>query len=643
MKLYFKYGFIIFFFILCIKIVQSNTEGNIKGIDDSSYYQQKQKYYQKKIQQYWNISPDTSVYLADSALALAKANKNISDISYFNLLKGVAYYFQGKNDEGVKTIKRSLRFGNKALNDKLLASANNMLSLVYRNLGIYDSAIYYSKMALKLRLENTKDSNDIAGSYDNLNTIFYKMGEYDSAIHYALKAAEIFENRGNNTELAYVWSNLSNLYATIGDKEKMYHYLVLSYEILKKEGSEAELAEIFENLGGYFLEYGSPDSAMYYFKKASVIYRKLQRYDGYADSKKAMGEIYLRLGKNRAAERELLAAYKQFKSSKRLMELAETEILLAEIELRKSNYRKGLQFLDNASKRDKRLNSDLLRLKILKEKEKLLEKGGEPTEALSVFHQIIALKDSINKKELESKIEELSTKYQTERINSENRKLKQQQEIEKMKAKEMQILFLVSILIAALFVVILLLILQKRKRNILLQEQKLDIIKKEEALIKSKLQNTELKKQELLKENDYRSRQLTTYTLHMMQKNLILKEVIDEVKVMEGKDPGQIKKELVNLKIQLINAVSSDSDWDNFSLFFEKVNPNFFIRLKEKYPNISNKDEKLCALIRLNMDINEAASVLNVDANSIRIARYRLRKKMGLDPDDDLYKIIHAV
>jgi len=212
-----------------------------------------------------------------------------------------------------------------------------------------------------------------------------------------------------------------------------------------------------------------------------------------------------------------------------------------------------------------------------------------------------------------------------------------------MKAKEMQILFFVSILIAALFVVILLLILQKRKRNILLQKQKLDIAKKEEALIKTKLQNAELKKKELLKENDFRSRQLTTYTLHMMQKNLILKEVLDEVKVMEGKGAGQIKKEFVNLKIQLINAVSSDTDWENFSLFFEKVNPNFFIRLKEKYPNISNKDEKLCALIRLNMDINEAASVLNVDSNSIRMARYRLRKKMGLNPQEDLYKTIHAV
>jgi hypothetical protein len=356
-----------------------------------------------------------------------------------------------------------------------------------------------------------------------------------------------------------------------------------------------------------------------------------------------MGEIYLRLGKNRAAEKAFSEAYKQFKSSKRLLDLAETEIFLAEIELRKSNYQKGQQFLDDASKHEKRINSDLLRLKILKEKEKIFEKWGKQTEALSLFHKIIVLKDSINKKELESKIEELSTKYQTERINSENKKLKQQQEIERMKAKEMQILFFVSILIAALFVVILLLILQKRKRNILLQKQKLDIAKKEEALIKTKLQNAELKKKELLKENDFRSRQLTTYTLHMMQKNLILKEVLDEVKVMEGKGAGQIKKEFVNLKIQLINAVSSDTDWENFSLFFEKVNPNFFIRLKEKYPNISNKDEKLCALIRLNMDINEAASVLNVDSNSIRMARYRLRKKMGLNPQKDLYKTIHAV
>ncbi len=643
MKLYIRYGFIIFFFISCIKIAQSNNGEEVKTKEKNSPYQKKQSYYQKKIQQYWYIAPDTSVLLADSALALAKEHKNIRDVSYFNLLKGVAYYFLGKNHEAITTIKRSLSTGKKVLNEKLNASANNMLSLVYRNMGLYDSAVHYSKIALKIRIEKIKDSNDIAGSYDNLNTIFHKMGEYDSAIHYALKSAEIFEKRGNKTELAYVWANLSGLYSTIGDREKTYHYLILSYQILKKQGNEAELAEIFENLGGYFLEYGPIDSAMYYFKKASVIYKKLQRYDGYADSKKAMGEIYLRLGKNSEAERELLTAYKQFKNSNRLMDLAETEIFLAEIELRKSNYRKGLQLLDSASKRENRLNSDLLRLKILKEKEKVLEKWGKPTEALGVFHRIIALKDSIDKKELESKIEELSTKYQTERINSENRKLKQQQEIERMKTKEMRFVFIVTVVLMILFTLILLLLLQKRKKNILIQKQKLYIAKKEEALIKAELKNTELKKEELTKENEFRSRQLATYTLHMMQKNLLLRDILKEVKNLENTEPEHIKKELVNLKIQLINAISTESDWENFRLFFEKVNPNFFVRLKEKYPNISKKDEKLCALIRLNMDINEAASVLNVDSNSIRIARYRLRKKMGLNPDDDLYEIIRKI
>ena len=643
MKPHTNYGLIMVFFFLIALVAQSKENTKTSGNDVNIQYQKKQKGYQNKIQRYWYVSPDTSILIADSAILFAKNNNNKRDISYFNLLKGIAYYYQGKNSEAVNTFRYSLQIGSKTLSDKLTANAYNMLSLVYRNLGVYDSAIFYSREALQLRQEKIKDSSDIAGSYDNLSTIYLKLGEYDSAINYSLKAADIFEKTGNKRELAYSWSNLSNLYAAVGDKKHTYHFLRMAFEVLKKEGDEGDYAVMLENLGSYFLDYGPLDSAMIYFKKASVLYKKLERYDGYGDSKRAMGEIYLRLGENIKAEKEFAEAYKQFKISKRIVDLIETEVFLAEIELRKLNYTKAKQYLENAILLEKNIHSDKIRLKILKEKEKLFEQSGNQTEALTLFHQIETLKDSIDKKELDSKLEELSTKYHTEKIISENKKLLQLQEIERMKAKEMRILFFALIIMAVLIVINLLLILQKRKRNILLQKQKLDIAKKEEELIKTELQNVELKKQELSKENVYRSRQLTTYTLHMMQKNLILHDVLNKVKLMESKEPRQIKEELVNLKIQLINALSSDSDWENFKLFFEKVNANFFIRLKEKYPNISKKDEKLCALIWLNMDINEAASVLNVDYNTIRIARYRLRKKMGLNPQDDLYKIIQKV
>ncbi len=643
MKPYIKYGLVIFFLFSGLLTARNKSDNDIPEKEINSPYQTKQKYYQNTIQRYWYISPDTSIILADSAILLANNNNNKHDVAYFNLLKGVAYYFQGKNSEAVTTIKRSLQQGPVAMGDKFSANAYNMLSLVYRNLGVYDSALLYSKEALFIRQEKIKDSNDIAGSYDNLNTIYHKMGECDSAIHYLLMAADIFEKIGNKTELAYVWSNLSNLYATIGDKKNMYHFLKMAYDILMEDGDEASLAEIYENLGGYFLNYGSLDSAMTYFKKASVLYKKLERYDGYADSKRALGEIYLQQGMNKKAEKEFFEAYKQFKNSKRIVDLIETEIFLAEIELRKSNFIKSKQFIDDAMLLENQINSDRIRLKIIMEKEKLMEQWGKQAEALILFHQIVTLKDKIDKKELESKIEDLSTKYQTERVNSENKKLKHQQEIERMKAKQIRIIFIVLIIITILVVIILLLMLQKRKHKILLQKQKLDIAKKEEALIKAELQNTELKKQELIKENNFRSRQLTTYTLHMMQKNLILHDILKEVKLIENKIPEPTKNELVNLKIQLINAISSDSDWDNFQLFFEKVNPRFFIRLKNKYPNITKKDEKLCALIRLNMNINEAASVLNVDYNTVRIARYRLRKKMNLASEDDLHEVIKGI
>jgi tetratricopeptide (TPR) repeat protein len=638
MKFCLKHIFVISLLILTISGRTGTITDKSKTIDR---YEQQRKYYKNKIQQYWNIAPDTSVLLADSAIELARKEKSKKDISYFLLLKGVSYYYLIENSNAVKTIKESLK--ENVLDDRFTSSAYTMLSLAYRNLGNYDTAIYYSKKALRLREEKIKDTNDIAGSYDNMSTIYFKAGEFDSAINYSLKAAKLFEKTGNKKELAYTWSNLSSIYDAVGNKNNSYHYLMLAYNILKNEGNDEDIVRMLENLGDYFLNHNMLDSAQYYFNQAVSMLKKMKKYDDYANTKRALGEIFLKLGKNSKAEKELTEANKLFKKSDRMEDIIITEVLVAEVELRKGNFTKAKNLLDNALTLENRMDSERLRLKILKEKEKLMEQWGHHAAAWKLYHQIETLKDTLYKKELKSKLEEITTKYQTEKIKYENRKLKQQHKIERMKTKQMRILFFISVFTAFLLAIIFLLILQKRQRNILLHKQELNIAKKEEALIKAELQNAELKKQELSKENDFRSRQLTTFTLHLMQKNLILQDMLKKVKEIERKDARQIKKELVNLKIQLINAISSDSDWENFKLFFEKVNANFFTRLKEKYPNLSSKDEKLCALIKLNMDINETASVLNVDYNTVRIARYRLKKKMELAPDEDLNEVIGKI
>ncbi|PRX43251.1 helix-turn-helix transcriptional regulator [Salegentibacter salegens] len=69
---------------------------------------------------------------------------------------------------------------------------------------------------------------------------------------------------------------------------------------------------------------------------------------------------------------------------------------------------------------------------------------------------------------------------------------------------------------------------------------------------------------------------------------------------------------------------------------FEKIYPNFTSSIQEKIPNITANEIKLCALLRMNLSAKEVSIVLNITPESVNKARYRLRKKIGLEAKDDL-------
>ena len=62
--------------------------------------------------------------------------------------------------------------------------------------------------------------------------------------------------------------------------------------------------------------------------------------------------------------------------------------------------------------------------------------------------------------------------------------------------------------------------------------------------------------------------------------------------------------------------------------------------LNEKYPNLSQNEIRLCAFAKLNMTTKEIAAITYQSINSITVARYRLRKKLGLQQDENLHSFI---
>jgi DNA-binding CsgD family transcriptional regulator len=52
---------------------------------------------------------------------------------------------------------------------------------------------------------------------------------------------------------------------------------------------------------------------------------------------------------------------------------------------------------------------------------------------------------------------------------------------------------------------------------------------------------------------------------------------------------------------------------------------------------------KLCSYLRLNLSTKELAEILNKSARTIENARFSIRKKMGLKPEDNLVAQLIAV
>ena len=164
----------------------------------------------------------------------------------------------------------------------------------------------------------------------------------------------------------------------------------------------------------------------------------------------------------------------------------------------------------------------------------------------------------------------------------------------------------------------------------------------EKKLLAIELEKNQVEQQQLTEDIEHKTKQLTTHALNMMQKNKLLQEVNGSIADIV-KNPDNLENSFRKLKRQINRSVKADDDWEVFKMYFEQINSSFFEKLREINPDLTTHDLRLCALIKLNLNIKETAAVLNLSPNSIKSARYKLRKRLSLKTEDDLSDIIQNI
>lgn len=406
------------------------------------------------------------------------------------VLNDLAYYYLYEN------IDSSLVYGKKASSQakrikysKVEAKANLYIGNAFLYTNKYDSARYYYNVSHKIHDENKLNKSAL---YSSFGMLYKSENDYEKAIKVYLEGIAYDEEKSFEYGKFIKICNLINVYALIGEYNKSINSGLEVVEIAKNtkdENIKYYLGTLLNNIGTYYSKLEEKDKALDYFNQSLTENIKNNNRKEIARNYNNIGSIYEsknELGKALELLKKALSIRKTFEDQD---ELIETHMELGVIYSKLKHKSLGNYHFDKALNIAKKINnlSLLSEVYLAKSKSYLLQNNYK--KALTNFEMHTQFKDSILEKDKLKNIQEIETKYQTEKkdreIATQQLELKEQEaEIQKKKAQNNYMLGgIIFLLVATVLLVFLFKQRQKQKNQELLALKREFQIKTLESLI----------------------------------------------------------------------------------------------------------------------------------------------------------------
>lgn len=157
------------------------------------------------------------------------------------------------------------------------------------------------------------------------------------------------------------------------------------------------------------------------------------------------------------------------------------------------------------------------------------------------------------------------------------------------------------------------------------QTQKLDITRNQILAEKEAM-----KSQELQQRYELKSQQLSGQFLQAIQQNKMLTKISQQLEQDTSLAGMQALLE------QIKEDQPLDQDWQNFMVQFQELHPNFLSEIEQPDTPLTEAEQRLAVLLRLQLSSKEIAPLLGLTPASVKTSRYRLARKIPLAPDQKL-------
>jgi len=502
----------------------------------------------------------------------------------------------------------------------------------------------FSKKGLGIS-ESIGFKKGIADAYNLIGIAELEKGNFTNALTYYFKAKDYYIELNDSIGIANTLMNSGNAYDHPDDLEKGIDYYLQAITIFKKLNNKKGLGRSYNNIGVNYRELSQLDSALAYNNRSLVIKRELNDSLGMGFSYNNMGLIYKQLG-------ELDLALGYYHSSLKInmkignireqvlnyLNIGDILTLNNRYELAEYNFKQGLHYADS-------IGLKKWKAEALGGLSTLEEKRGNYMAAHNYYRQYMDLEIDILKDQRSAEIEQLEVSFEIRKKDAELNLANQELLALKNDRKFQQLLNYILIIGTVLILIIGYIVIKFQKSKL----KKVGQLKEaQEKRNQAESENARLREKDLKKELYFKNKELTSYTINFMKRN----ELLDELKFITDSIIKSINQNDANdhiigslnkLKRIITNNLTADKDWEDFKLYFESVHHDFFTALKYNFPDLTNSDLKLCSLSRLNFNIKETANIMGVSPDSIKKARYRLRKKLSMGSNDDLLEFLMKI
>lgn len=449
-----------------------------------------------------------------------------------------------------------------------------------------------------------------------MKNTYYLLGEHEKAANLAYDMLDIATQVKDSLLLYYSYVSIADIEVEMGNQESSLDFLLLAQKYAATEKSA--LAQTYIDLGSLYLRQSKLDLAKKNTLKGLKLAKETDDYFQINYGYSILMNYYTAVKEYD----EALIYFQKIDSINKNDHFLETSRLVANASIRaaeiykiKNDYEKSGEYFEKAFKLAKESKDRHNLVVIYNDWSELEELKGNYSQSLAYYKQHAQLQDSLYNEASISQINTLKTLHDLENKNLEIKAAKQKQ-------KDAQKQLWLIIITGVVFILALIIL-------ALLLKSKLKAAKLKESLIVKKNKVAKLEVENLEKEVELKNKELANLFLHQYEKASLLNDVIETVEHSSER-----------LKKTLNEHQDRKKDWINFKAHFDQVHEGFFDKLNALSPELTPKDIRFCAYIRMNLSSKEIAIMLGISHRTVQGIRSRVRKKINLNPNDDIVKFL---